>query len=319
MDSTAARSSVPQVDVVIPARNEEQSLARTIDQVRGALSAGACKLRFIVVDDGSTDETWSTMREIVRRTGMNITAVRLSRRFGKDAAIMAGLAQSQGDVAVTIDADGQHPPVIIASMLDLWKCGADVVNGMKAVRGEDSLRQRAMAATFNWLFRSLTKLDFAGASDFKLLDRSVVRALLDCGDYNVFYRALVLWVGFRQVTIPFDVLPASRESRWTARALLLLSINAIVMFSDLPIYFLLTAGLATLLLCAVLMIILLARYFIGPVPTGYPTLLVLQLATLSLTLTAIGAIGLYVRAALAQSRARPRYIVRAVVSTEDVR
>ena len=312
------RSPVPQVDVVIPARNEEYALASTIDQVRDALSGGACKLRFIVVDDGSTDATWSTITDIQRRTGTNITAVRLSRRFGKDAAIMAGLAQSRGDVAVTIDADGQHPPAVIATMLELWKSGADVVNGMKAVRAEDSLRQRATAVIFNWLFRSLTRLDFAGASDFKLLDRSVVRALLDCGDYHVFYRALVLWVGFRQVAMPFDVSPATRESRWTARALLLLSINAIVMFSDLPIYFLLAAGLATLVLCAVLMIILLARYFTGPVPIGYPTLLVLQLATLSLTVTAVGAIGLYVRAALAQSRARPRHIVRALVSTEDL-
>ena len=188
------------LSVVLPAYNEEKMIQKAADTIDRILSAEKIPYEIVFVNDGSKDHTWE---EIERAAGRNpnVTGVNFSRNFGKESAMYAGLASASGDCCAVMDCDLQHPPEILVEMYRLWEQGYEVVEGVKHSRGKESALHKASAGLFYKLISSAVKIDMSRASDFKLLDRKAVNALLDMPERNVFFRALSSWIGYRKTTV----------------------------------------------------------------------------------------------------------------------
>ena len=204
-----------ELSIVIPAFNESSGLPRALDTIKTIAAKASDNYEIIVVDDGSTDDT-PCLIDTAHTRSPEIKGIILSRQFGKEAALYAGLKHSSGKAVVTLDADLQHPPELIPEMLEHWHNGAEIVHGVKQDRGADSLRQRLTSAVYNGVFSRLSGFDLRGSSDFKLLDRRVVDVLTkQLPESGRFYRGLSAWVGYQQATVPFDVAPRKAgESHW---------------------------------------------------------------------------------------------------------
>lgn len=197
------------------------------------LSDAAIGCELIFVDDGSKDATWEKITALSASGG--IRGLHFSRNFGKEAAILAGLAAAKGDCCVVIDGDLQHPPEKIVEMYRLWEQGYEIVEGQKATRGAESHAHGLAARAFYSLISRATGIDMANASDFKLLDRKAVNVLINMRERNAFFRALSSWIGFKTVSIPFDVQKrAGGRSKWSTPALAKYAVDNIASFSAAP-------------------------------------------------------------------------------------
>ncbi|MGZ3577463.1 MAG: glycosyltransferase family 2 protein [Syntrophales bacterium] len=297
------------LDVIVPAHNEADTLQNTLHAIEAAIAECGLIHRFIIVDDGSADETWAMVNGLGSHLGGEVIGVRLSRNFGKDAAIVAGLAEADADIVVTIDADGQHPVDAIPKMVDAWRDGAMVVHGVKVGRLGDSWLQKTCIFLFTKLLNMITGKQFQGMSDFKLLDREVVRNLLACGDHHFFYRLLVSWLGYPSANVSVITGPQVRKSRWNLTKLAHLGMQAIILHTDLPIQAFFVVSALSSLGGLLLVIVLIGYLILGEVPSGYSTLLILSIMNLMVLVFAITVIGLYVKNILDQALQRPRCIV----------
>lgn len=198
----------------------------------------------IVVDDGSTDGTWAVLQELPTAVP-HLKAIQLSRNFGKEAAISAGVCASRGDAVVVMDGDLQHPPALIPEMVQLWReDGVDIVEAVKERHGRESRISRLRARLFYGVLNRLSGYDLDGASDFKLMDRRVVDAWREMGEHNLFFCGMIAWLGFRRARIQFSV-PSrySGRSNWSLLILFELAANAITAFSSLPLQIVTVLGL----------------------------------------------------------------------------
>ena len=192
------------LSVVLPACNEEPMLEKTCRTLRELLGQAGILYELVLVDDGSSDGTWAAI-EKVSGEDKNVTGVHFSRNFGKEAAIVAGLAQACGDAVAVMDCDLQHPPEILLEMYRLWKQGYEVVEGIKKNRGKETLFHRKSAGFFYRIMSRATGFDMENASDFKLLDRKAVESVLAMPERSMFFRAASSWIGFKSISVPFEV------------------------------------------------------------------------------------------------------------------
>lgn len=297
------------LDIIIPAHNEANTLQNTLQAIEAAISECGLIHRFIIVDDGSTDETWSMVSGLGSHVKGKVIGVRLSRNFGKDAAIFAGLAEANADIVVTIDADGQHPVDAIPKMVDAWRDGAMVVHGVKVHRLGDNWLQKTFVLMFTKFLNMITGKQFHGMSDFKLIDREVLKNLLTCGDHYFFYRLMVSWLGYSTANVPIVTGPQVRASRWNLIKLARLGMQAIILHTDLPIQSFFVVSALSGLVGLLLVIVLMGYLLLGEVPSGYSTLLMLSIINLMVLVFTINVIGLYVKNILDQTLQRPRCIV----------
>jgi glycosyltransferase involved in cell wall biosynthesis len=301
------------LSVIVPAFNEERGLAASLHVIRNETAMTSVAFDIIVVDDGSTDGTWAVLTTLVREIP-ELRAIRLSRNFGKEGAIAAGLDAAQGDAVVILDADLQHPPSLIPQMVRLWQSEEwDVVEAVKAHRGREPWLQRAMARTFYRAARSLTGYDLQDASDFKLLDKRVVEAWQRFGERATFFRGLVAWLGFRRTQVSFEVpRRVAGASRWSMAGLAGLAIHAVTSFSALPLQLVTLLGVLTLLIAAVVAIQALRLYYQGLALPGFTTVILLQLIIGGFLMVSLGIIGTYIARIYDEVKARPRYVVQEV-------
>ncbi len=309
------------IDVIVPVLNEDAIVGKTIDRTLAALNeAPDLEYGIIIVDDGSTDRTWQIIQEVSAKDP-RVRGVRLSCNFGHDAAVFTGLMHSDADASITMDCDGQHPFSLIPTMIATWReTESEVVNAVKSDRGKESGLYRLFVRAFGNFLSDVMKVDLQNATEFKLVGRSAREALLQCGDHYFFYRALVPWIGFQQVNLPFEVGEGMRAGRhWTFRSLVGFAVSGMVMFSDFPLRVMLYLGLAVMALCTVLFVMLISAYLFGEVADGYPTLLAIGLLNVGVVMTGLGVIGIYLRTTLNQTKGRPRAIVRetARLTTEN--
>jgi glycosyltransferase involved in cell wall biosynthesis len=306
-------TSQPHLTLVVPAYNESQGLIPTVREIHAQAAATRLPFAIVVVDDGSTDDTWDVLCSLAGELG-ELHAVRLSRNFGKEGAIAAGLDVSQGDATVILDADLQHPPRLIPDMVRLWQQeGWDVVEAVKSHRGRESWLQRVGARTFYRIARVLTGQDLQNASDFKLLDRRVVEAWRRFGERATFFRGLVAWLGFRRTQILFEVPQrVGGRSRWSLGALVSLAMHAVTSFSALPLQVISVLGLLTLLLAAAVGVQAIRLWWAGLALPGFTTVILLQLIVGGFLMISLGIIGTYVARIYDEVKARPRYVVREV-------
>jgi len=229
MNLTTQKS--PVISAVIPAYNESQGIKEAITHIAGILSACESAWEIIVVDDGSRDQTYQQICQL-SQAEPRIKGIALSRNFGKEAAMLAGLEYATGEAVIILDADLQHPPSFIPEMIDKWRAGAQIVHAVKRSRKEDSVRKKAAAYCINQLISSFGGINVNNSSDFKLLDREIVEIIVHrLPERERFFRGLTSWLGFSEEYIYFDV--AARqgdESKWSFWSLLELSITALTLF-----------------------------------------------------------------------------------------
>jgi len=304
------RSSDEKVSVVIPAYHEEDTIVRTVQVVREHLKKCDIGYEILIVDDGSRDGTFGNVCKMAE-TETGVRGIRLSRNFGKEAAILAGLTAARGDAVITIDADLQHPPDLIPEMIRRWRAGAKVVHAVKRSRVGDSFLARQRAALFNRILTRLGGIDMQNASDFKLLDRVAVDMVVTgLRERSRFFRGLAQWVGFEQESIPFDV--ATRQfgqGKWSLRALFDLGITAFVSFTTDPLRIVMFLGLATLVFAVMVATDTLWSVYRGRSVSGFATLEITILLVGSFVMISLGIIGEYIAKIYEETKARPPFIV----------
>ncbi|SHK61302.1 Glycosyltransferase involved in cell wall bisynthesis [Shimia gijangensis] len=299
----------PLLSIIIPAYQEAMGLVEAVNTIRSHADA-LCAVEYIVVDDGSTDATWQVIENLTA-TQPSVRGVRLSRNFGKEAAITAGLKTANGDVVVSIDADLQHPPELIPEMFKLWKSGAKVVNTVKQTRENEGLIKAGLTRCYFKLFHWLAGIDIGNAADFKLLDREVVDCLIALPERERFYRGLVAWVGFEQKTVLFDVAPRKvGNSNWSSTKLLRLALDSIVSFSTTPMHLMTFLGAGFGLMALFLSVRTFSLWLTANAVPGFTTVILLLIIVGSILMTGLGIIGIYVAKIYDEVKRRPDFIVR---------
>lgn len=297
------------LSVIIPAYNESQNIRRTFFAVKDVLNNSSIPFEILFVDDGSKDDTWLQIYHL-SQSNPEVRGLSFSRNFGKESAIFAGLSACRGDCCVIMDSDLQHPPALIPQMYQLWKDGYEVVEAIKETRGEESFFHKSCAKLFYKIISKLTGMDMSNASDFKLLDRCAIDALLTMPERAPFFRALSSWIGFHTVSIPFCV--QKREigsSKWSYVSLIRYAIQNISSFSGSPMQIVTFFGYIMLLFAFFQGIEALHSYFVGTAATGFTTVILLQLLIGSMLMISLGIIGHYISCIYNEIKARPRYII----------
>ena len=306
------------ISIVIPSYNEEGNVSHTAEVVIRIMEKNNIPFELVFVNDGSSDGTWGRL-EAMALKDERIVAVNFSRNFGKEAAIFAGLETARGDAVVLMDCDLQHPPETIVEMYNIWKNNdIDVVEGRKSDRGKENKAYRGMSLLFYKLIKKTSGLDMDAASDFKLLDRRAVDALLRMPERLTFFRAMSSWVGFKTEKVYFEV--AEREvgeSKWTTRQLIKFAINNITSFTSAPMQIVTVFGVLTFIVSVILGISTIVQKILGESDAGFPTVIILQLLTSSIIMFSLGIIGYYISKIYEEIKNRPRYIIRDVVRKND--
>jgi glycosyltransferase involved in cell wall biosynthesis len=299
------------LSVVLPVFRESGQLSILLAGVRSSLSTCNLPYELVLVDDGSPDDTW---RVIVGEatTSKAVRALRLSRNFGKESAVCAGVEHARGDAVIVMDADGQHPPSLLPAMVRMWQTsGADIVEAVKRRRGRESLSSKLGAQLFYFLLNKLSGFHFKGASDFKLMNRQAVDAWLKMHERNVFFRGMTVWMGFTTVQIPFEVVPRSAgQSTWSVLKRVKLALVGITAFSSFPLHLVTFAGIVFFGISVLLGLQTLYLKLVGRAVSGFATVILLQLIVGSLLMISLGIIGEYLARIYEEVKGRPRYLIK---------
>lgn len=300
--------AIPELSVVLPMYNEGLAIEATVGTVLATVAGAVSSLELVCVDDGSSDDTAARVRKLAA-SDTRIQLVELSRNFGKEGAMAAGIDHARGRAVVIMDADLQHPPGFVLEMIRLWREGFEVVDAVKRQRAEESLVYRWFAKVFNSLMAEAAGAQFRGASDFKLLDRRVVETLRHLPERERFFRGLVAWLGFRTATVEFDVGDrVAGTTKWSTVQLIRYSVRNLVAFSSLPLKAIATLGLGALVFSALFGAWALFRYLRGDALSGFTTVILLQLILGGLLLTGMGTIAMYIAAMFRELKGRPTYV-----------
>jgi glycosyltransferase involved in cell wall biosynthesis len=310
--SRQAPGAGPELSVVIPAHNESAGLDSLFATLLPILSAASSSFEIVVVNDGSADDTLARLLRLQDRIPQ-LRVLDLSRNFGKEAALTAGLWHCRGACAITIDADLQDPPELIPRMLEKWREGYETVVAVHAERRTDAASRRLLSHAFYFLLNAVSQLRFVPhAGDFRLLDRVVIEAFLSLPERTRYNKGLFAWVGFRQHLIEHERPPRTTgTSSFNYRRLLGLAIEAITSFSTVPLRLWTWVGLviAGISFLYGSFIVLRTLLFGTDVP-GYASLIVAVMFFGGVNLLSVGVLGEYVGRIFMESKQRPLYVVR---------
>jgi dolichol-phosphate mannosyltransferase len=306
----STRNGSPELSAVIPLHDEQDNLIELRARLDRALETLGVSYEIVLVDDGSRDQT-ARLIEAWQADDPRVAAVHLSRNFGHQAAVSAGLDHARGRAVVVMDGDLQDPPELIPRLIERWRDGFDVVYAVRRRRREGLIKRIAYAAFYR-LLRAISDLDIPlDSGDFCLMDRRVVEALGQLPERRRFVRGLRSFVGFRQVGVEYDR-PARRagSSKYPFRALLGLAIDGLVSFSSYPLRLVTYLGMASAALAAVLTVwVFVDAFQHQTAPRGWASTIVAVLFMGSVQLISLGIIGEYIRLIFVESKGRPSYIV----------
>jgi dolichol-phosphate mannosyltransferase len=310
MNGGATRSQAEFVSLVVPLFDEQDVVDLLMPALIEQIQPTGHGFEIVCVDDGSNDGTLSRLYRYAD-TDTRVKVVALSRNFGKEAAMAAGLTVARGDAVLFIDADLQHPPELIPRMLELWHAGYDVVNATKEQRARESLLYRMLARIFNQLMGDAADADFRGASDYKLLDRQVADVIRELPETRRFFRGLVAWSGFRSVQVPFTVQDrAAGKTKWSALSLVRYSVRNLLAFSEMPLRAIAAVGFGTLIFAGLLALWQVFRFVTGNTLSGFTTVILLQLFLDGLLLSGVGIVAVYLAEMYAEIKQRPLFVIR---------
>ncbi len=308
-----ARAEPGTLDIVVPCFNEEAVIEQThrrLAQVAGSISV--VRTTLIYVDDGSRDDTLLKLRAIAAGDP-HVRIVALSRNFGHQYALTAGLDASTGDAVAVIDADLQDPPEVILEMVARWRAGADVVYGVRATRQGETAFKRGTAHVFYRLLQTLGNADIpADVGDFRLLDRRVVDTLRDMPERDRFLRGLVVWAGFRHEGVSYERLPrAAGQTKFPFRRMFSFALDGIFSFSTVPLRLASYFGffVSALSMAGIVFAFYIKLFTVGVVP-GWAAQWIGTLFLGGVQLLSLGVIGEYVGRIYGEVKRRPLYVVK---------
>lgn len=305
-------SHTPSISCVMPAYNEARNLGTVVPQVLAALQALSARAEVIMVNDGSRDDTAAVARALCA-AHPELVLVDLSRNFGKEAALTAGLDAARGEIVVLMDADGQHPTSMLRDMLDKWRQGNDVVYAVRRTRDDQSALHGQLAHMFYRLINWGSRIEIPpNAGDFRLMDRKVVEALKALPERNRFMKGLYAWVGFQSTALEYAPLPRGEgKSSFGLRGSFALALTGMVAFSSAPLRALSLLGL--LLSAAALGYgtwVVIEYFWLGIDVPGYATLAAGMMLLSGIQLMSIGILAEYTGRIYEEVKQRPAYLVR---------
>jgi len=305
----------PIVSIVLPAHNECMNLPAMVRIIQEEMEPFDAPYEIIVVDDGSSDGTWSVLsrlsHELESGGAVQLQGLQLSRNFGKESAVFAGLEAARGQAVIVIDCDLQHPPALLPRMIRVWQeSHVDVVEAVKSDRGRESPARRLASELFYSLFHVVSGYNMRNSSDYKLLDRTVVNALLGMEERNLFFRGMVEWLGFKRHMLTFEVPPREGGiSTWSTARLVRMAVGAMTAYSFVPLRLIAATGLLFLIVSLLLIVYTVTYKLLGLAVSGFTTVIVLQLVIGSLCMLSIGIAGEYIARIYEEVKRRPRYVV----------
>jgi glycosyltransferase involved in cell wall biosynthesis len=309
------RPVIGRVSVVVPCYNEQAVIKLTHSRLKAALETACAKntmtYEIIYVDDGSSDSTADQLAEIAA-DDTDVRVVMLSRNFGHQQAVTAGLDNTLGDCAVIIDADLQDPPELISEMLDLWRAGSDVVYGQRTDRDGESAFKIATARAFYRGLNALSDVEIPlDVGDFRLIDRCIIDAVASMPERDRYLRGMISWVGFRQTALPYRrEARAAGESKYPLSKMIRFAIDGVLSFSLAPLRFAIAIGF-WIVIAAVLGIAyaVLNRLFTEQWVSGWTMLFIAIMFMGGVQLMVLGMIGEYVGRIYMATKARPLYLI----------
>ncbi len=301
----------PSISCVMPAFNEASNLVAIVPHILETLVRLSERIELIVVDDGSRDDTAQVMQTLCA-AHPELVYLKLSRNFGKEPALTAGLDATQGDVVILMDADGQHPVTLLPEMLQKWRQGSDVVYAVRKTRDDQSGLQVRLTGLFYKLVNLGNRVQIpANAGDFRLMDRQVVDALKSLPERNRFMKGLYAWVGFNSTAIDYQPLPrADGKSNFGLRGSLSLALTGILAFSIAPLRALTLVGLVLSVIALSYGSWVVGEYFFSGIAVpGYATIVVGMMFFSGIQLLSIGVLAEYVGRIYEEVKQRPPYLI----------
>lgn len=296
---------------VIPVLNEENNIHLLYGQLLATVSDLPYDVNFLFVDDGSSDKSLEKIKALTE-ADRRVYYIELSRNFGHQYALKAGLDMVKDDCAISMDCDLQHPPEVVRQLLQKWEQGFDVVYTRRKEDKSLPWTKRKTSSMFYYLMNNLSDLQLeVGTADFRLMNRSMLDAFLQLNESELFIRGLVKWAGFRQAAIEY--IPGERysgSSKYNFRKMLSFAFRAITSFSVKPLRMIAYLGMLLFFISLILVPYALGSYFLGVAVSGWTSLMILVIFFGSLQLFMIGIIGLYISKLVIQSKDRPLYFVR---------
>ncbi len=308
------------VTCVVPAFNEAANLSVLLPALQGVLNAIGARWEVIVIDDGSKDDTPSVMQAWTANAGFRY--LQLSRNFGKEAAITAGLEAADGDVVIIMDADMQHPPSLLPTMIERWEAGVDMVYAVRENRDDENWRKRLGTRFFYTLLTGAKGVQVPPhAGDFRLMDRAVVQALLQLPERNRFMKGLYAWVGFPSEPIMYT--PQSRQhgkSHFSAWRLLRLALAGLTAFTTWPLRAVSMVGFLVSMCSFIYGLVIVVQFILYRNPVdGWPTIVTILLFFSGINLLSLGIVGEYIARIFDEVKGRPLYIVRQALGRARVK
>ncbi|WCN12879.1 glycosyltransferase [Marinomonas mediterranea] len=304
-------NGLPMVSIVVPFFNESKSLEACHNALVNVLDSLQTHCEIVYIDDGSSDDSWRQVCSF-RSQKHQISRIKLSRNFGKEAALSAGLKASNGRAVIPFDADLQDPPEYIPKMIDAWQAGADIVEMKRSERLGESTMKKTSAKLFYKILNLLSDIELSeNVGDFRLLDKRVVDVINSLPERSRYMKGLLSWPGFKRKTLLFNRNPRQTgESKWNYFALLHLAFEGITSFSIKPLRLATIAGVLTSFIALSYALITLCKTLIyGDPVAGYPTLEITMLFLGGVQLLCIGLLGEYIGRLFIESKQRPLYVI----------
>jgi glycosyltransferase involved in cell wall biosynthesis len=306
------------ISCVVPVFNEEAVVVSFLEALHARLASLAARYEIIVVDDGSRDKTVENVLSLP--AAKRVKLLGLSRNFGKEIALTAGIEHAQGDVVILMDADFQHPLESLPDFLQQWAQGYDMVYGTRNNRETESYVKRNFARLFYWLMQKITKIDIPNnAGDFRLLDKKIVLALRQFPERTRFMKGLYAWVGYKKIGVPFEVKDrAAGTSSWRLSRLAELAITGITSFSDVPlrVWGLIGFSISLISFLYAIYIVTVTLLFGADLP-GFPTLVVAIMFLGGIQLLSVGILGEYIARIFTEVKQRPKYLLQIKEGFDD--
>ena len=309
------------VGIIVPVFNEEEVIEAFHHKLSLAIQSLPYQFCIYYINDGSTDHTSARLQSLMAQDS-RVKIVELSRNFGHQAALTAGLDVAEGDWVISLDGDGQHPPEMIAEMLRLGQSGYDLVLTQRLDELEGSAFKRATATLFyNLINRVGDTQILPGGADFRLMSHTVVDALRQMREYHRFLRGMVAWTGFRTIILPYH--PPARlagKSKYSLKKMARLAVDAIFSFSLVPLYIGITTGIGMLFLAVLEMIYVLSFWVTGRqagLEPGWSSLMFVILVIGGIIMILLGFIGIYIGFIFQEVKRRPIYLIRAIFSAVE--
>lgn len=310
----ARRPVDPLLSLVVPVFNEEESIALFLTAIEPFLDRAGLRFEIVFVNDGSRDNTFAHLLECSGRDP-RIRVVNLSRNFGKEAALTAGIDHARGDILIPMDIDLQDPPDLIGPFIERWREGYDIVYGVRAARTRDTMSKRVSANWFYWVFNNMSPVRIpAHVGDFRLVDRRAIEVLRQLPERNRFMKGLFAWVGFNAIGVPYErPQRAAGSSKFNLWRLWNFALDGVVSFSTVPLRASFYGGLAIAAIAVLYALFILGRVLIFGIDTpGYASLLIAVLGMGAIQLVSIGIIGEYLGRLFLEVKGRPIYVVEGV-------